>query len=228
MTSIYCLKHPTTGEVRYVGKTTYPLVHRLRAHLREARHPSCKHRRKCRWIMALARDDLVPVIEVLETVVPPHSWEDAERQWISFYRNMNGKRMLNHDDGGMKSRGSFVSAKTRRKISEANKRRKPMFGRPVRPETREKIRNALLGRKSTKKVFGHTEATREKMRAAAKHRPPISAETRRKLSEKKRGRKFSEETRNKLRANALARLQTPEGREQWERAKAARLALTSA
>jgi Straboviridae intron-associated endonuclease 1 len=91
-------------------------------------------------------------------------------------------------------RGRKHSEETRRKLSDAQKGNKKMLGRTHSEETRRKISNAVKGKK-------RSEATRHKISEAGKRRPPISEETRRKLSEIRKGRTrppFSDEHRRKI------------------------------
>lgn len=109
---------------------------------------------------------------------------------------------------GNASKGRFVSEETRRKISASLK------GKKVTEETRQKLSIANTGKKASLESrirnseahkgiatrIGHkaTDETRKKQSDAAKNRPPISKETRRKLSEANKGKRTSVETRQKL------------------------------
>jgi hypothetical protein len=75
--TIYGLVDPRTDRVRYVGKTTWSLTHRLRGHINGA--TTATH--KGRWILALRAEGLCPSAIPLE-VVPVEAWEAAERGWI--------------------------------------------------------------------------------------------------------------------------------------------------
>lgn len=89
-------------------------------------------------------------------------------------------------------RGKGFSKETRKKISEANK------GREIPQETREQISKTLMGHsisldtrekisETVKRICASPEH-RKKLSDAQKRRPPISEETRRKLSEASKGR----------------------------------------
>lgn len=90
---IYELSHPTTGEVRYVGKANNA-AKRLKSHLRDAR------RRKTPvyyWINKLVDQGLCPCITVVE-VCNEETWPDVERRVIA--NHPNSKRLLNVAAGG--------------------------------------------------------------------------------------------------------------------------------
>lgn len=76
---IYALVDPETHAIRYVGKTTWSLTHRLRAHLSDIKQ--APHTHKARWINGLLRQGLRPRIITLD-IVSPSDWERAERHWI--------------------------------------------------------------------------------------------------------------------------------------------------
>lgn len=96
MVTIYALKDPATGEVRYVGKANN-LKARIRAHLWEAKSSTLQNR-KVRWLRSLDSD---PVVEILE-IVPNSIWEARERFWIAKYRS-KGARLTNFAPGGQTS-----------------------------------------------------------------------------------------------------------------------------
>ena len=79
----------------------------------------------------------------------------------------------------------------RHKISEALKGRQNWLGKKHSPETILKMKLAKLGKK-------HTEAARAKMSASQKNRPPVTAETREKLSKAAKGRLCSDRQRKFL------------------------------
>ena len=83
--------------------------------------------------------------------------------------------------------GHSCSPETRRKISEARK------GMRFSEEHRRKISEALTGKPHPNQSHRHSEETKRKMSEAQKRRPPISAETRAKMSEAHRGKPLSEE-----------------------------------
>ncbi len=91
--TIYALKDPRDGQIRYVGKTKQEPRKRFQGHLNEKRTT-----RKCRWFAALKAALLEPIILVLEEV-PENEWEASERFWIE-YCKLSGFNLTNHTDGG--------------------------------------------------------------------------------------------------------------------------------
>lgn len=94
MTIIYGLCDPTTGELRYVGKTSLSLNVRLSRHLRNARSGCRPHVNA--WIRGLLAKGLVPDAFEIE---PTAEWRTAERFWIQYFRFI-GCRLVNTDPGG--------------------------------------------------------------------------------------------------------------------------------
>src|SRR5665213_2683849 len=91
MRFVYILKHPITGEIRYVGCTTDP-EKRLRSHISCCRNRSYE---KEIWIADLLDKGLRPVMEVIECTDQPGA---RERFWILHYRRA-GALLLNRNDG---------------------------------------------------------------------------------------------------------------------------------
>jgi hypothetical protein len=117
-TSIYLLRDPRDHSVRYVGKTIFQLPLRLRSHVTYA--AAGKRDTYCaRWIRALLRINIQPIIELIETC--GEDWANRERFWIAYYRGQSGSRLTNNADGGEGPHGVTHSAKTRAKFSERAK-----------------------------------------------------------------------------------------------------------
>ena len=90
------------------------------------------------------------------------------------------------------STGVFPSAETRKKKSEAVMGKKnPLYGKNHSAESIKKMREAKIGNKAS-------EETKKKMRESAKTRPPISEETRKKLSVWHKGVPKTEEHKKKI------------------------------
>lgn len=147
---IYGLCDPTTGELRYVGKTVYALSKRLQQHVRYSERGTNDH--KSNWIRKVG----VPEAFVIESV--DGDGLEEEMHHIAQLRSL-GCRLLNHTAGGegrtgdkhtpesrakiaAAHRGRRRSAEQRKRMSDANK------GRPVSEATRQKMRDALTGRKT--------------------------------------------------------------------------------
>ena len=95
---IYVLKDPITNEVRYIGQTKHSLKSRMNTHI----YDSIKYRYnapKCNWVRKLLNNNLFPIIEVIEEV-ENDKLDEREIYWISYYRNILGKKILNLTDGG--------------------------------------------------------------------------------------------------------------------------------
>lgn len=89
---IYCLKDPTTGDVRYIGQTNN-LKRRLKKHLTV----SSKMRSPLGyWLRSLLEP---PVLAFLHEVSENESWVEEERRYISCARAL-GMNLVNATDGG--------------------------------------------------------------------------------------------------------------------------------
>ena len=110
--SIYLLVDPS-GEVRYVGKANCP-ESRLRVHWAD-RFDGRTH--KDRWLSTLSNPPIIRVVEV-----GTGSWQEAERFYISFYRDEVGCRLTNIQPGG-EGGGNFThhTEATKLKISKSKK-----------------------------------------------------------------------------------------------------------
>lgn len=170
---IYVLKEPTTGEVRYVGKTTN-IKTRLTKHCSEKSHNHRVH-----WIQHLKSAGQIPVIEVIDEV-PIEHWQQWEVAWIKYFREQ-GCDLVNSTNGG---EGVTQTFEIREKIGNANRGRKLP---PISEEHRRKLSITSTGRKLPPK----SPESRAKISAANKGRkkPPMSFETRAKLSAALRGNK---------------------------------------
>lgn len=134
-TFIYVLKDPTTGEVRYVGKTDNP-IKRARTHLvdRNNNHRTC-------WIKSLLSLGLKPVLEVIDEV-PMTEWQSWEIAYIQFYSE-EGCNLTNGTFGGD---GWYPTDRTRQKMSECKRGEKnPMFGKPCWNRGRRGYKNPEQG-----------------------------------------------------------------------------------
>lgn len=161
MAAIYVLKDPTTGEVRYVGKTIQNPKKRLSKHCSDA--SLGKQTYTARWIRTL---DMPPLMEIIEEV--DGSGSEREVYWIATMREL-GVNLTNTSDGGEdgwtdKARAAIprgpLSEETKRKIGDANRGRRHTEATKATirakraqqvivhsPETREKIRQSLVGSK---------------------------------------------------------------------------------
>lgn len=93
---IYVLKCPSTGEIRYVGKTDAP-ARRLNRHLRDSAKGANHH--CARWIRKLLSTELKPVMEIIRVLDSCEDWQEAEISEIKRHREQ-GCRLTNCTDGG--------------------------------------------------------------------------------------------------------------------------------
>lgn len=95
---VYTLSDPIEPEhVRYVGKTQVSLKRRLDSHLKDSRKGTSK-RYSCRWIWTVLNNGRSPIMTAVEAG-DEDGWQEAEKRWIVFYRNL-GHRLTNLTDGG--------------------------------------------------------------------------------------------------------------------------------
>ncbi len=154
---IYVLRDPETNQVRYVGWTVN-LEKRLVWHLRDK-----KRTHKYYWIALLKERGLKPIIELVYTVKDGECWQDVERKWIAYYRNI-GENLTNATDGGEGARKGnqnakgtirtkeFKQSQSVRMRGDNNPMRKghhvsPNKGKPMSEEQKLKISIARTGKK---------------------------------------------------------------------------------
>lgn len=94
---IYALTCPTSGELRYVGKSQNPQK-RLSAHINGALKHAYDHH-TARWIRKLASEGLRPSWQVLQEIPGGAGWREAERMWIAYGRH-SGWPLTNSTAGG--------------------------------------------------------------------------------------------------------------------------------
>lgn len=135
---IYCLRHPETSEIRYIGKTNNPKK-RLECHV----YPQKKRQNlySHKWVKSLIKQGLFPVMNILEEGVGL-GWQSREIYWIKHYRDL-GYRLTNLTDGGDGSNGWRPTKEQREAMSRARK------GRKQSPESIAKTRAAITGRKKS-------------------------------------------------------------------------------
>ena len=190
-TFIYALCCPDSGEVRYVGKANNP-NNRIKGHIRDGSSEANNH--KVQWLKGLLAAGKQPKLKILAKV-PLKFWEIAEREYITLYRGLMGKKLTNIGDGGEGTSNA----------GELNY----MFGRTHTPEARAKI-------SAKSKQLVHTPETKARLAEASRNRiisnetrlkiglirkgAVISDETKAKMAEKRQGTKHSDETKAKISA----------------------------
>lgn len=154
---IYCLKDPLNGDIRYIGQTKTTLAHRLWRHVNiKEKHET--HRG--RWIESLKKQNLKPIIELLEICDNEVEMNNREIYLINEYKE-NGFDLVNSCDGGRG--GDTFSMKSEIEKSEINKKRSESMkgknkGKKCSEEQKAKIRKKLLGRKKPE----HSKIMKEK------------------------------------------------------------------
>lgn len=93
-TYIYILKCPKTNEIKYVGKSNNPTA-RYRNHLREECSASIH---KINWVKKLAKENLIPILEIIEEV-QISEWKEKERFYIDKFLK-EGNKLTNICSGG--------------------------------------------------------------------------------------------------------------------------------
>lgn len=153
---IYSLLDPTNDLVRYIGWTS-SIDKRYKEHLKEAKSGSKNHR--CNWIRLLLSQNKFPIIKIIEEV-PYSKRHEREIYWIAYYGREN---LVNGSNGGEGNKGLVVSESVKKYLSDMfSGEGNPFYGKKhteeaiekmrnkiVSNDTKEKIRNAHLGKKLT-------------------------------------------------------------------------------
>jgi len=184
---IYTLSDPDSGFVRYVGKAKN-IRQRFYLHLYEVKKRFINTKKNA-WIKHLLNLGKEPVIEVLEVIESENEneWKDAEKFWITTLRFL-GLDLTNLCDGGEGL--SNPSKETREKIGAYSKTRIHS------PETRARISAA------SKKNM--TDAAKKHLSEYQKLNPQKhTEETKKLISESKKGKPRSQEVLDKLWANNI-------------------------
>lgn len=135
--TIYALKHPKTGVVRYVGKTEQKPEDRLYRHIAAAR--SGRQSNVNVWLRTLLAKGLRPKLQILEVTTEKRG-PKAERFWIEYFI-IRGYRLKNMTTGGYGLLRYKHNEEARRKIREARAKQ------VITEEIREKLRQRMLGNK---------------------------------------------------------------------------------
>lgn len=187
MISIYALIDPRTNEIRYVGKTKYPLVVRLQQHINAKK----QRRHVYYWLRVLWKNNRVPTIRLLEEVEDTQ-WQEAEQRWIAKIKT-EGAQLTNHTIGGDGLSGYVMSEEHRRKIGIAHK------GRIISQEQRTRIS------RSVKALFEKREY-KERVIFHLRNKSPTTIN---KIRASNTGKIFSEEHKAKLSAALKRRWADP-------------------
>jgi group I intron endonuclease len=131
-TFIYILTDPTTGEVRYVGKTN-STRRRLYSHINECKGNKTSH--KINWIKSLLENDKSPLIAIIDKV-DISEWQFWESFWIEQFKQW-GCRLTNLTKGGDGGLGY------KHTISAKKKMRKSKLGISLSEEHKTKISKSV-------------------------------------------------------------------------------------
>lgn len=204
-TFIYGLKDPTTGLIRYVGKSDNPKK-RLHRHLNGAKKGEACHRSD--WLRFLQAKNQKPLIEIIDEVSEAE-WQSWECAYIQFFKD-EGCNLTNSTPGGEAGPslpgelnpnfGKSISDERRVYLSEINSGEKhPKYGTKDSEETLERKRIGRSGKL-------HTLAAKEKIKAKRAVQV-LTAERNAKISASMQGEKHhmfgkqhTEEAREKIKA----------------------------
>jgi group I intron endonuclease len=192
---IYKAVNKINGKV-YIGKTTYDLEFRLKAHINRAKQPFQFAIRK------YGRDGFdVSIVAHAETEAELSA---KEMEWIKKC-DCRGPKGYNMTDGGEGSLGYVATPEARAKISQSRKGRK--FG-PRSDEFKKLMSDKLKGRK----LRPLTEEAKRKISEAMLRRPPPSEEARAKWSRAFKGRIISDHARECISKANKGRIKSEETR----------------
>jgi hypothetical protein len=203
MTSIYLLRDPRTGEVRYVGQSVAG-EDRLNGHAK-ATEVGSKDSVHC-WMRKLFSMGLKPEWELQEDVLREDA-DEYEVWYIAAYREA-GCGLLNLLPGG---KCIVHTPETKAKISA--------FRTGMKFSTETCARLSAVGKGKI-----HSKETKCRMSAAAKGRPK-SELTKSRMSAARKGIKYSEETLSRMSEAHKGYVHTPEAREHMVEAQRQRRAL---
>jgi len=166
---IYGIREARTIPIRYIGQTKLPLGRRLTLHKYQSTN-ACKKTAIGKWIRSKKSKDIqIEIVLLRDKAI----WNDDEIETIARYRRA-GRKLLNLTSGGCGHFGTKLSEETKRKISIALKGKKKSKehaaniskgkkGYNPTTETREKMRQAQLGKIPANKGSKLTREDREKI-----------------------------------------------------------------
>lgn len=129
---IYVLKHPISQEIRYCGQTIKTLKYRLNEHIQDSKR---YNHYTANWIKSLLKQELKPVIELIEEC-NVEMLNEKEIYYIAMFRE-KGINLTNIADGGQTGSCKIHSEEAKEKISTFMKSYKKSA------EHIEKIRKSL-------------------------------------------------------------------------------------
>lgn len=166
---IYSLTDPTTGEIRYIGKTNN-LAIRLKWHLG---HCKTNRTHKNNWLVGLISQGLKPIMDVLATVGNENEAYIREQMWIEYGR-AQGWPLTNLTDGGNGTPGYQWTAEQRAAFSA--KKKGVQFSDEHKAALSEAQKERLKTQPHVRLGLKHSQAAKEKM-TATKTGKAINADT---------------------------------------------------
>ena len=117
MRFIYILRNPITNEIKYVGQTK-DINRRLRDHIKTSQNKESTHYKtyKSTWIRSLIKQNVDPVLEVIETCESLEQSNIRERYWIDKL-SQDGEKLTNSQTNDV----TEFSDLTKEKMSNAKK-----------------------------------------------------------------------------------------------------------
>lgn len=106
---IYVVIDPVSHIVQYVGKTTYSITDRMREH-------KSKGGVLTLYLKDLDLIGLKPVVIFVE-ICTEENWQQCEKNWIAFYREINPS-LLNIADGGIGASGTHWNDNVKQQMLE--------------------------------------------------------------------------------------------------------------
>ena len=150
--SVYSLKDPKTGEVRYVG-ISQNVKKRFRQHITD--NKDCH---KKRWINKLLKENLLPSLETVDRNLSIEDAFELEKKYIKNFKEI-GIKLTNETIGGeAPMAGKNHKEETKLKMSESRKgEQNSFFGKKHSDETKNKLKVSLKGKKTWNKGKKLTE-----------------------------------------------------------------------
>ena len=219
MIKIYVLQDPRDGNKVYIGKTSQRLCQRFASHMSPKDHNKSHN---ANWIRKLKKLGLKPVMYLIEEVVG-NCWEEREKHWIQYYKDMH-YNLVNGTIGGDGGLEGFThSDETKQKIKDKR------YGWVPSAETREIWSKQRLGRpswnkgkhvsnetklklsKSVSKTM-NTQEMKKHISETAKGRIPWNKGIKMTTPSLKKGTHLSEEQKQKIRDSLKQTFSDPERR----------------
>jgi group I intron endonuclease len=153
---IYSLRDPREESIRYIGLTTRELNKRLNEHL----SIDCKFY-KGNWIKSILKNNLIPIIELIEDNLTLENAKLKEKQYILLYKSL-GAKLTNLTNGGEGTSGYKHSNITKEILSVKRKGiLNPFYNKKHNQESLCKM--SIKQSKENNGFYGkvHTEKTKE-------------------------------------------------------------------